>query len=68
MKILLVLSSTKFVPPHFFRWRGTNLQEGWRLSKMSARKMNKGGEQNRNVFDSRQIREKHDAVGKKTVV
>ena len=28
MKILLVLSSKKFVPPHFFSRRGTNLQEG----------------------------------------
>ena len=55
MEILLVLSSKKFVPPHFFSRRGTNLQEGRRLSKMSARKINKGGEPNRRGFDSRQI-------------
>ena len=43
------------MPPPFFTPRSVNLPEGCRLSKMSASRMGKGGEPNRNEFDSRQI-------------
>ena len=54
-KILRRFGSAKFVPPPFFSRRSANLQEGWRLSKICARQMGKGGEPNRGEFNSRQL-------------